>query len=238
MLDRAMPVEAPPGLGERVYRATADSFITAGVRSEASGNGNGASQDGFRVPADGLADDLERALAADPPADLADRVSQATAERFEAQTSAGHARDAGAERPAVLGRIGPGLHHLGRAGLAAAALVLVAVGVWQTGPGTEPEGPRGAVEDSAGAPAIVAELEGEGAAGGEVDEQAGRIVQQIERSLRPPAEPIDARIMALSAELDQFAQAMEFDRAGNELLEATGRELDRSYMLEGRMNAF
>lgn len=236
-LERALPVEAPPELSDRIYRATAESIVTAGVRSGANGHGNGHHTEAA-PPADGLAADLDRALNVNPPDDLADRVSRATAERFAVQARSIRGRDVEDKRSRgfgrrVLGRIAPA-DHLSRAALAAAVLVLVAVGVWRSNHQAEP--PRAAVDTGTG---VAAEAGAEAEAGGvEADRRASRLVQQIERSLRPPAEPIDTRIMALAAEIDQLALAVEYDPSGDALLEAADRGLDRSYMLEGWMSAF
>lgn len=227
-LEEALPVAAPAQLNERIHRATEDAFVTAGLHPGSNGNGHHTEP---RLSADGLAGDLHRALAADPPADLADRTHRAAAEQFEEQMSPLRSRHNEGKGPAVLARIGP-TEALGRAATAAAVLALVVVGVWRT---SQPAGPpqlatgtnTTAGVETAAEPAAV-----------EPGPGAGQLARQIEQSLQAPVEPIDTRIMALSAEVDQLAQAVEFDPPEDPLLDAAGRELERSYMLEGRIGAF
>lgn len=226
-LEEALPVTAPPQLSERIYRATAEPFVMQGLHVD--GERSGAGADDAAGSADGLAEDLQRSLEVTPPSDLADLVHQATAEPFRRHAAARRVPGVVREEPAVIGRIG----WAGRAAVAAAVLVLVAAGIWLNNQPIEPDaGPivTGPTSSPVASP--------ESPAAPEAGPSPTELAAQIERSLQAPVDPIDTRIMTLSAEVDQLAQAVEFDASGDSILDATDRELERAYMLEGQMNAF
>ena len=226
-LEEALAVAPPAELSERIYQATAEPFVIQGL--DADGERSVERADGAGGSAEGLADDLQRSLEVTPPSDLAELVHQATDEPFRRHAAARRVPGVDRGRPTVIGQLG----WLGGGAVAAAVLVLVGAGVWLS----DQPGPSGAGKIVTGPGPSPVEQPGS-PAGPQGGPTGAELAAQIERSLRAPVDPIDTRIMALSAEVDQLAQAVEFDGSGDPILDATGRELERVYMLEGQMNAF